>query len=117
MGEGEGGAKVTPEQIALLKALLKWLRREAQETELDLSDRAADALSALLAEREYYRWRLGAIVPLFEEARDALCALSVAQCKLRNIDLGLAERMDRAGTATRADFDALAAPADEETRK
>jgi hypothetical protein len=58
----------------------------------------------------YYRWRLQEIIPLFEEARDALTALTVAQCKLRNIDLTLGDRMDRAGTRTRSDYERDAAP-------
>lgn len=63
------------------------------------------------AERDaaYLKWRLTAIIPLFQEARDALCAIPLANAKLRGLDLSLGDRMDAAGTATRADFDALMA--------
>lgn len=42
--------------------------------------------------------RLRRIIPVFEEARDALCALTVTQCRLHNIKLDLADRMDKLGT-------------------
>ena len=66
--------------------------------------------AARLAEAErdaaYLKWRLNTIIPLFQEARDALCAIPLAIAKLRGLDLTLGDRMDKAGTATRADFDA-----------
>jgi hypothetical protein len=62
--------------------------------------------AALRKDAEYYKWRLTDIIPLFQEARDALTAIPLASAKLRGLDLTLADRMDRAGTATRADFDA-----------
>ena len=68
------------------------------------------AMRAQLAERdrdaEYLRWRLNEILPLFEEARDALPAISIAAAKLHRVDLSLGDRMDKAGTRTRAEFDA-----------
>ena len=73
----------------------------------------AGAFAALRAERDAavadagcLRWRLQAIIPLFEEARDALPAITLASAKLHRVDLSLGARMDKAGTATRADFDA-----------
>lgn len=68
-----------------------------------------ESLRARLAEAErdaaYLKWRINAIIPLFQEARDALCAIPLASAKLRGLDLTLGDRMDKAGTATRADFD------------
>lgn len=68
------------------------------------------AAIARLAECErdmsYYKWRLQTILPLFEEARDALTAIPLVSAKLCGLDLSLADRMGSAGTATRADFDA-----------
>jgi hypothetical protein len=66
----------------------------------------AEETAAALRDGEYYKWRLTEIMPLFEEARDALTALRMEQCKLHNISLSLAERMDTAGTRTRAEWDA-----------
>lgn len=43
--------------------------------------------------------QLKAVMPLFQESRDALTALSVAQCKRHGIRLDLADRMDFAGNA------------------
>ena len=42
--------------------------------------------------------RLAEIMPLFEEARDALTAITLASAKLHRVDLSLAERMDEVGT-------------------
>ena len=41
--------------------------------------------------------RLTAMMPLFEEARDALCAISTTAAKLHNVRLDLADRMDVVG--------------------
>lgn len=53
----------------------------------------------------YYKWRLAEILPLFQEARDALPAIPLISAHLRGLRLCLGERMDAAGTRTRADFD------------
>ena len=45
--------------------------------------------------------RLTAMLPLFEEARDALCVIPLATAKLRNISLTLADRMDDVGIPDR----------------
>ena len=47
--------------------------------------------------------RLNAIMPLFQEARDAICAISLTEAKLRGIDLTLANRMDDVGIQERWD--------------
>lgn len=60
----------------------------------------------LRADAEYYRWRLQEIIPLFQEARDALPAITLEAAKLRGLDLSLGDRMDAAGTRTREQFDA-----------
>jgi hypothetical protein len=71
--------------------------------------RAAAAVLAERADTEYLRWRINELIPLFDEARDALTAISVAAAKLHRVDLSLGDRMDRAGTRTRAEFDAIRA--------
>ena len=45
--------------------------------------------------------RLKAMLPLFEEARDALCAIPLASAKLHNVSLTLADRMDDVGIPAR----------------
>lgn len=45
--------------------------------------------------------RTKAMFPLFEEARDAITALTTVQCRLHNIRLDLAERMDDVGIPAR----------------
>jgi hypothetical protein len=52
----------------------------------------------------YYKWRLDEIIPIFEEARDALPAISEAARKLHGIDSALADRMDKAGYRTREEY-------------
>lgn len=52
----------------------------------------------------YMLAKLQMVMPVMQEARDALTALSVAQCKLYGIALDLADRMDRAGTFSLADW-------------
>jgi hypothetical protein len=78
----------------------------------DLAERetaCADGMCPLCIAKDaaYYRSRLQEIIPLFEEARDALPAITLVSAKLHNIDLSLGNRMDIAGTKTRADFDRL----------
>jgi hypothetical protein len=55
------------------------------------------------AERMEYKLKL--VMPLFEEARDALCAIPLASAKLHSVRLDLADRMDFAGTITKAEID------------
>lgn len=45
--------------------------------------------------------RLKAMLPLFEEARDALCAITEAQRRLHGISPTLADRMDDVGIPER----------------
>jgi hypothetical protein len=52
----------------------------------------------------YYKWRLDEIIPLFEEARDALPAISKVSRRLHGIDPLLADRMDKAGCRTREEY-------------
>ena len=78
------------------------------------------ALSAALAEKErerdYLRWRMREIIPLFEEARDALCAISLVAATAYRVDLSLGSRMDAAGTRTREEFDAMLAAEKEQPK-
>lgn len=57
-----------------------------------------EALRARVAELEE---RLDAMMPLFEEARDALPAITLGSAKLRGIRLDLADRMDDVGDPER----------------
>lgn len=72
----------------------------------DEIERLRTELEAARRNAEYYKWRLKEIIPLFEEARDALTAISMPSARLHGLDLSLAIRMDAAGTRTREDFDA-----------
>ncbi len=45
--------------------------------------------------------RLTAMLPLFEEARDALCAITTTAARLHNVRLDLADRMDDVGIPAR----------------
>lgn len=62
--------------------------------------------------------RLAAVMPVFEEARDAITVITVDQCKLRGISLDLADRMDDVGIPDRwaARTAAIAAQKGEETK-
>ena len=60
----------------------------------DCAHSLVDELRARVAELEE---RLDAMMPLFEEARDALPAISLGTAKLRGIRLDLADRMDDVG--------------------
>lgn len=53
---------------------------------------------------EYCKKKLEDAVALMEEARDAISSLSLAQCRLNNVRLDLADRMDQWG-ARRYNFD------------
>lgn len=68
-------------------------------------DRLQARVAELEVDADYYVWRLQVILPIFQEARDALPAISLASAKLYRVDLSLGDRMDKAGTATRDDFD------------
>ena len=50
---------------------------------------------------EKYKRRLQAMMPLFQEARDAICAIPKTAAKLRGLRLDLADRMDDVGIAER----------------
>ena len=74
------------------------------------SSEAVNALQQRIKElkddKAYLTQRLDEIIPLFEEARDALPAISLTSAKQNHVDLSLADRMDVAGTRTREEFDA-----------
>lgn len=91
--------------------------RERSHELLQAADHIHAALDAELAalraeaiaakrERDYLRWRMREIIPLFEEARDALCAISIVAATAYRVDLSLGSRMDAAGTRTREEFEA-----------
>jgi len=62
-----------------------------------LEEKVAESKQSLRAENERLENRLSEIMPLFEEARDALPALSLTSAKLHRVDLTLADRMDAVG--------------------
>lgn len=62
---------------------------------------AAAELDALRARVAELKERLDAMIPLFEEARDALPAITLESAKLRGILLDLADRMDDVGDPER----------------
>jgi hypothetical protein len=57
---------------------------------------------------EYLLAKLTMIMPLFEEARDALPAITETQCRLHGISKTLADRMDAAGTYSVDDWNSEA---------
>lgn len=61
--------------------------------------------ATLARTNKYLAHKLSLVVPVFQECRDALCALSLAQITLRNISPSLATRADAAGTYSRKDFE------------
>lgn len=61
-----------------------------------------------LLPHEYLLAKLAMVIPLFQEARDALPAITVASAKLHGVRLDLGDRMDIAGTYSLDDW--LAAP-------
>jgi Lon protease-like protein len=73
-----------PAEIAIAR-----IRKEIEEVEMEVK---AQEYSRYLAAK------LAMVVPLFEEARDALCAITETQRKLHRISSTLADRMDEAGT-------------------
>lgn len=56
---------------------------------------------------DYMLAKLQMVMPLMQEARDALTAISVEQMNLRGISATLAERMDEAGTFSLDDWLAM----------
>ena len=98
------------EIVRLRKALLYTAdpMREAIAAEREREAIAAER------ERDYLRWRMREIIPLFEEARDALCAISLVAATAYHVDLSLGARMDAAGTRTREEFDAMHTAAEKE---
>ena len=102
--------------------------RERSHELLQAADHIRAGLEAKLAalraavdeserERDYLRWRMREIIPLFEEARDALCAISLVAATAYSVDLSLGSRMDAAGTRTREEFDAMLTAAEKEQPK
>jgi len=63
--------------------------------------RQSAELSRLHTENVNLRERLDAMMPLFQEARDALCAITLSAAKLHKISPTLADRMDAVGIPAR----------------
>lgn len=70
-----------------------------------------ERVKELEKDKAYLTWRLQSAIPLLQEARDALPAISKTLARLHNVRLDLADRMDEAGTATREQFDAATSSA------
>ncbi len=69
-----------------------------------MTQQEQEEFDKLKEDRNYLHWRLTEIIPLFEEARDALPAIQLHSARLHNVSLSLADRMDEAGTKTIEDF-------------
>jgi len=69
-------------------------------------DRAIEAAQDELRPHAYLLAKLRMVMPLFEEARDALCAIREDQRIRHGIRKDLADRMDRAGTYSVDDWKA-----------
>ncbi len=63
-----------------------------------------DAASQAERPHAYLMAKLSMVMPLFEEARDALAAITETQRRLYGISATLADRMDAAGTYSVADW-------------
>ena len=113
-------AQTLERELAALKAQLEEKSAEIQDarslafnltpmrSEHDAKDDLCEQIALLverfkaqLADREKDARRLRAMMPLFEEARDAITAIPLAAAKLRNIRLDLADRMDEVGVPER----------------
>lgn len=66
----------------------------------------ARAVEPLTLPPEYMLAKLQMVIPLFQEARDALTAITEAQRKLHGLSPTLADRMDEAGTFSLDDWNA-----------
>lgn len=60
-----------------------------------------ERLRAELAAAKADTERLAAMLPLFQEARDAITVISLTQARLHGLDLSLADRMDDVGIPER----------------
>ena len=58
-------------------------------------------LAAAEADAAKLKRRMAALIPLFQEARDAITAIPLAAAKLRGLRLDLADRMDEVGELAR----------------
>ena len=79
-----------------LEELRQWV-----ESGQFLPQHEAEELLAEIDRLRRVERRFCAMLPLFQEARDALPAISLASAKLRGISLSLADRMDDVGIADR----------------
>lgn len=75
----------------------------ARPLERDLAEALADAQRLRACER-----RLTAMIPLFEEALDALTAIPLESAKLRGVRLDLADRIAELDAVARGRMNALA---------
>jgi len=102
---------VPPSLIADPARVIEWARsnprKPAQTAFTDGPERQAaywiewaqtEAESAPAVPPQAYEQRLAEVMPLFQEARDALPAISTSAAKLHGVSLTLAERMDAVGT-------------------
>ena len=88
----------------ILDRAFAYIRRNGSDSISAQLHAAAEVIAEQRAEIERLEAaerRLKAMMPLFEQARDALPAISEASRRLHNIDPMLADRMDDVGIASR----------------
>jgi hypothetical protein len=89
--------------IESLSAQVAELRKERDVQSKLVGEQAADLVKChwQVAELRKHERRLKAMLPLFEEARDALTAIPLASAKLHGLRLDLGVRMDDVGVMER----------------
>lgn len=77
------------------------IEKDYQQVQQQYVEVLAAMLRAGLAEDDgnKYKRRLAAMIPLFEQARDAICMIPLTVAKLRGLDLKLGDKMDVVGVA------------------
>ena len=74
----------------------QWLFNSPRGVVANPSD-VTDGAARIVAKHAPDCSRLEALMPLFQEARDALCAINTRAAKLYSVRLDLADRMDAVG--------------------
>ncbi len=81
-----------------------WLTKDRVQ-QVQITEDIANKIEEMdleLAELRYYHWRMLQILPLLQEARDALPAITEASRRLHGISPTLADRLDQAGNGDKA---------------
>ncbi|HAX23096.1 MAG TPA: hypothetical protein DCY64_22770 [Hydrogenophaga sp.] len=99
-----GAGRLPKEDLQTIDDAIEAIKSVTQPSEVEkLMDAAGLCRRCAAPKHEqlppnYMLAKLQMVMPLMQEARDALTAISVEQMKLRGISATLAERMDEAGT-------------------